>query len=92
MSPAERAIADETEASIKADFRELGFPICEPRDSGKGTSNDGNLARNVLKNHAAFMAEKCGISEKLLNGFYFLYIALASHLPLCPQKIEESLL
>ena len=59
------------------------------RDGGKGSSNDGNLARRVFKHHSKFMSEQCAVSEELIVGFYHLYIALASKLPLCPKKVEK---
>ena len=73
---------------MKVLFKEKGLPIFEVRDGGKGSLHDGNLARNIFKNHAKFMSEQCGVSEKLIVGFWHLYVALASKLPLCPTKID----
>ena len=53
---------------------------------------DGNMCRRLLKNHTALMAEQCAVSEKLLCNFYYLYVALASKLPLCPKKIQGNFL
>ena len=46
------------------------------------------MARAVLRDHSEFMAQQCAVSQNLLNKFYYLYVAIASRLPLCPVKVE----
>ena len=41
MNAAETLAYENRKFHIKAVFKERGFPICEPRDGGKGSSNDG---------------------------------------------------
>ena len=43
LSAAETLLRDNRTEAIKAAFKERGFPICEPRDGGKGSSNDGMI-------------------------------------------------
>ena len=35
------------------------------------------------------MASQCNISETLINKIYYVYVALSSRLPLCPQKFAS---
>ena len=47
------------------------------------------MARRVFRDHIEFMSEQCKISVELLKVFYFLYVAMASRLPLCPVKVKN---
>ena len=47
------------------------------------------MARRAFRDHLEFFSEQCNISKELLQGFYYLYVAMASRLPLCPTKVER---
>ena len=67
----------------------LGLPIFEPRDGGAGSSNDGNTARRALRDHSDLLASECNVPIEFIQGIYVIWIALASNLPICPQKFGD---
>ena len=70
-------------ASYKADF---GWELFKPGDGG--TSNTGNMARNVYKN-SIYLAEQIGVDEDLVHRIHMIWIALASGEHLCPDKFGK---
>ena len=70
-------------ASYKAD---LGWKLFNPGDGG--TSNTGNMARNVYKN-SIYMADQVGVDEELIHRIYMVWIALACGEHLCPDKFGQ---
>ena len=71
----------------KHDFT-LGLPIFEPRDGGQGSSNTGNMARRIFQNHSDLLSKECNVPVDFVKGVHFIWIALASRLPLCPEKFQ----
>ena len=67
----------------------LGLPIFEPRAGGSGSSNDGNMCRRILRDHPDLVAEECQVPIEFVKGIYVIWIALASSLPICPEKFQN---
>ena len=66
----------------------IGLPMFEVRDGGRGSSNDGNLARRVLRDHPDLLANECNVPVEFVKGIYIIWIALASRLPIDPEKFQ----
>ena len=66
-----------------------GLPIFEPRDGGAGSSNDGNVARRIFRDHAELVSEICEVPLEFVKGVYVVWISLASGLPICPVKFAN---
>ena len=49
---------------------------------------DGNMARRILRDHPDLLAEECNVPLDLVKGVYVIWIALASRLPICPEKFK----
>ena len=67
----------------------LGLPIFEPRAGGSGSSNDGNMSRRILRDHPDLLAEECNVPIEFVKGIYIIWLALASSLPICPEKFQS---
>ena len=48
---------------------------------------DGNIARRAFRD-PVFLSQTCDVPIDIINDFWNLYVALASPLPLCPNKIR----
>ena len=70
-------------ASYQADF---GWQLFKPGNGG--TSNTGNMARNVYKN-SIYMAQQIGVDEELVHKIHMIWIALACGEHLCPEKFGQ---
>ena len=66
-----------------------GLPIFEVRAGGCGSSNDGNMARRVLRDHPDLLAEQTGVPLEFIKGIYVIWVALASKLPIDPEKFQS---
>ena len=63
---------------IIKNFKEKkGLAIFQPRDGGRGSSNDGNTARRALKDHD-FMSEQTGLSAVLFKRINVIRVSFAS--------------
>ena len=50
---------------------------------------DGNMARRILRDHPDVLAEECCVPVEFVKGFYVIWVALASRLPICPLKFQN---
>ena len=66
----------------------LGLPVFEPREGG-GSSNDGNMCRRILRDHPDILASECNVPITFIRGIYIIWVALASSLPICPDKFQQ---
>ena len=64
-------------------LKDFGWKIFKPGNGG--TSNTGNMARNVFKN-SIYLAEQIGVDEDLVHRIHMVWIALASGEHLCADK------
>ncbi len=87
-NPEDIAKVEARTQEIKDAYRAKGLHLFEVRDGGAGTSMDGNLARRVF-DEPEFLSQQSGLSLDLILGYRTLWIALASSLPLCPQKFKS---
>ena len=49
MTAHETQLCENRKSAIKFAFKQIGLPICEPRDSGQGSSNDGKFITFFIK-------------------------------------------
>ena len=78
----------ERKKRIQAEFREkTGLLVDEPRDGGRGNSNDGNTARKFFSN-PSLASEITGIDEDLITRCATILQALASGYPININKFE----
>ena len=70
---------------IKNFHDKLGLDIFQPRDGGRGSSNDGNTCRTAFQ-HPEFLAEQTGLSLELIKRLNFIRIALAKKDKKHPEK------
>lgn len=73
---------------IIAAFKAKGLNIFQPRDGGRGTSNDGNTAKRAFED-PQFFADQVGVSVQLIEGLHNIWIALACSLPICADKFQR---
>ena len=65
----------------------LAAGLCSRIASGKPLNGDGNMSRRALEK-PEFLSQVTGVPIEIILGLRDLHIALASNLPLCPQKIR----
>ena len=76
-------------ARIKAAFKaKFGMSIYEPKDGGKGTTNDGNTARRAL-DEPEWFSEVTGVPVEIIKRANNIWICLRSGLPIDPQKFDR---
>ena len=46
------------------------------------------MARRLLRDHPDVLAEECNVPIEFIKGFYVIWVALASSLPICPEKFK----
>ena len=47
------------------------------------------MCRRILRDHPDILAEECNVPVKFVKGVYIIWIALASSLPICPEKFQR---
>ena len=78
----------ERKKKIHDEFLKLGLRIDEPRDSGSGTSNDGNTARRCFAK-AELFAKLVGVPVELVKSLHYIWIALSCGKILDAMKFGE---
>jgi len=74
---------------IQEEFREkMGILVDKPRDGGRGSSNDGNIARKFFCN-ADLSSEITGIDASLIHRCATLLQAMASGFKINVEKFEN---
>ena len=59
-----------------------------PKDSGSGTTNDGNTARKAFRNYKVF-SEITGVSEYLIKRLWILLCLINSNHNVDPKKFND---
>lgn len=73
---------------IQTEFREkMGINVDKPRDGGRGSSNDGNVARKFFSN-PSLAADITGVSENLIHRCATILQAMASGYKINPDKFN----
>ena len=76
--PVKHAKIDLAEAKIITLFKDLlNLDVNQPRDGGKGSSNDGNTARKAFDNYQTF-AYITGLSVELIKGWNIIRYYIGS--------------
>jgi len=79
----------EKKLEIQKKFRsQLGILVDFPKDSGSGTSNDGNTARRAFKEYKVF-ARITGVDENLIKRYYVILSVVNSNHKINITKFEE---
>ena len=85
-----KPLFEETKEEIQRAFKARGITVSKVQRQG-GTSNTGNCARRAFED-AEFFATLIEVPVDVVEGIWVIHVALASTLPLDPDKFQNKCL